>query len=134
MDAKTLETLAKQQAALPAGLNLTEQHYFISLRSLCCDCFNGKISREQLITEQQQLRTEFDRDEQDRKRTFAMYCQYQHNIKQADELVCKLAKAYNAGESDREMLKIAVLCVAALTGDKALENHFYKLLEEPKCT
>lgn len=122
MNFEDIDIAARGTGRMPDGLNLTEIMCFSALRGLYDTYRSGGIVREDAAKEKKAIRLAYLQASEENSRRYAMYCQYQENIRQAEMLIHALAKGARDGRDREEMFVLAVRCIAAMTGNTCFEE------------
>ena len=119
-----IQKAVAQSREIPESATLQEWYCYLSLVHLMDAFQRGTISQADAGRVKLDLMYAFHDAVQEDRRTTAMYVQYQHNIRLAEEYVNRICKGYNAGLDAKDLLPDAIRCIAVLTADRGILNHF----------
>lgn len=122
MNFEDIDIIARGTGHMPDGLNLTEIMCFSVLRGLYDTYRSGGIFREDAVKEKKAIRMAYHQAVEDNNRHYAMYCQYQENIRQAEMNMHEIVKGARDGREQEELFKLAIQCIAAMTRDTCFEK------------
>ena len=130
MDLEEMDRLAYAQNVLPEGLEAAEQRYYLSIRNLYHQYRNGLIDENRALREKGALRRDLQAEQENARMHFAMYCQYQENIRRCQLLKTEITKGARDGMGMDALLERAVCCIAALTHDEVFARLVMERLRE----
>lgn len=130
MELDEMDRLACIHSAIPEGLRQYEQIYFLSMRSLYREFIGGFVSHEQAAREKLLLRREYYRERDSRRRCFAMYCQYQENIRNSQLVKIEILKGAKGVADINGLFLLACRCIAAMTHDEVFARQLKKIQED----
>ena len=119
-----IQKAVAQRREIPENATLQEWYCYLSLVHLMDSFQRGTISQADAGRVKLDLMHAFRDAVLEDRRSTAMYIQYQHNIRRAEEYVNQLCQGKNAGQDADVLLPVAIRCIAALTADSGILNHF----------
>lgn len=118
MNFQDIEKLSYENQPIPKQMSLSESQCFICLRGLYNDYKKSNIEPDNAKTEKQIIKQNFIKAKEDEFRQFAMYKQYQYDIKLAGDLRSKMSKMVISGKDDViGLLDMALKCIGLMCGE-----------------
>lgn len=109
MDLHELELKASRLEELPEFLSLPQSELYLSLRSLYAQYRRGYLDKEQAAREKKYLIKSYEYSSQRYEDYANLFCRYQENMRQVEELIHQLNHALKERPIDREKA-LRLLC------------------------
>ena len=119
MEMREIEIAAKKGGSIPSGLTFAEMQYFICLREVYKQYFNGFIDLETAKKDKRVLLAKCKKEEKVNRLQADIYTRCHEAVRKSADLIIKIRKT----EDEKERYNCAIECISVFAQDPMLMEY-----------